>query len=429
MNAEPSTDLVNQLHCCQRQNHQRSVFQILMCGCLVCDQCVQSYSLSLGPQFPCPRCRQHTFVNDDNLLNLSPVYRTGTLLQRHGFPLYTATSPSMDLNKQWAYFSDMRALPEDISDGFRVLSLSAVDLEVAGRDICRNFVPHAVLRTDPGIFSLHVKPKGCRWEWQNILTGDWDKDCAFSDLTVSADGCIIATDVANCKVKKYSPYGQLFGFARLSNYPARIDNFSKVEVVISLQKCCKLIILRHVESMRVERVVTTSKCYTAIACLRDLDQLICSTMDWRPCLDIIDCKGNVLRTFTNENLSCGLHWPDYLTLTNMWNVLVSDMGNGQLISLDITSGDIKFVYKKNDHGNSGHSSLTGVTVDKFGRIYLADRLNREIIRLTADGQLEATILTEIDGILRPHGITICDSGHLIIAEYSVHSAIRLYTLY
>ncbi|GAB1602813.1 Hypothetical predicted protein [Argonauta hians] len=162
--------------------------------------------------------------------------------------------------------------------------------------------------------------------------------------------------------------------------------------------------------------IPTAKDYALIEASGN--SLICGNCGCPGFIDIINYRGHVIHSFSEFSLS-GLHvcFPSYLAIHPFGDLLLSEErkdGQQALICCNL-SGDIKFLFQGM---NRTLKSPSGVSVDRNGNIYVACRLQNQVICLTSTGRVHTVLKAKPNLILNPGSIFVNPEGSkLIITEY------------
>ncbi|XP_041376069.1 uncharacterized protein LOC121388684 [Gigantopelta aegis] len=222
-----------------------------------------------------------------------------------------------------------------------------------------------------------------------------------TDVTVVCDqtnACVKAFwfDAANKKEMR-----SVLGTAQnKENFPARLGKITEKNVVVSLYKTKKIIILDVGPQLTHNRTIDLG---TFCWCLCAVKVETSSRMETRLAvsssardLSVVDLEG-VAVTFMNVSFTgkTYLEEPHYLNTTPSGDVIVSDFGANSLICV---SRDMKvqWRYKLDCPG--------GVCCDEEGFTYFADYRNYRVGLLSPSGEFVKTVLSSSDDVKWPTGV-------------------------
>jgi sugar lactone lactonase YvrE len=117
--------------------------------------------------------------------------------------------------------------------------------------------------------------------------------------------------------------------------------------------------------------------------------------------------------------------PSYICIDTSSNVWISDTNNDRIQVFDKNGKFLKEItgYEIKSSGNSQgkgqnkkqysyFNKPTGISVDKEGNIYIADRNNDRIVKLDSEGKF----VFELKGFNKPHSLVLDDIGNIYVAD-------------
>lgn len=131
------------------------------------------------------------------------------------------------------------------------------------------------------------------------------------------------------------------------------------------------------------------------------------------CIYIFDKDGSIKTSVKPE---FQLIWPQYVTITNDDNILVTDYVNHKVFEYDLKGNQM---FELGSEGSLDEQFLgpQGLAVDKHGYIFVADSANNRVKVLDENGNFIKNILTEKDSLERPQSLEIDRSGYIVVCEY------------
>ncbi len=154
--------------------------------------------------------------------------------------------------------------------------------------------------------------------------------------------------------------------------------------------------------------------------------------------------GNGIPAFGGDGglaLAASLSYPNFLTLDNNGNLLISDNGNHRIRKLDLTTGIISTIIGNGSTGFTGDGGPAtaaglyypgGVSVSPSGDLFIADNLHNRIRKVNASGTISTVagngtasyggdgglaMLAMLNG---PVDVSLDPSGMLYISDYANH---------
>jgi len=247
---------------------------------------------------------------------------------------------------------------------------------------------------------------------------------------------ILVIDYANRKAKSFSLEGIFLSEYCFEKPPRRACITPDGEILVTLQGAYMIATLIKIGfELFFSHYIVTAKDYSLVEAYND-QILICAKCGYPGCIDTIDYRGQILKTFsqfTSDGLS--ILFPSYLSISPSGKVLMSELRNDgyqALISCD-TSGNIYYFYQ--GEGQHVVKCPSGVATDRNGMTYLACRFKHKIYCLYPDGKLKTVLLKEND-VMNPGSIFVTPSGSTIMVTefgsemvkiFELHSSTDIYT--
>jgi len=97
--------------------------------------------------------------------------------------------------------------------------------------------------------------------------------------------------------------------------------------------------------------------------------------------------------------------------TSSGSLFVAD--TDRVRKIDATGNVTTVAVVEADPQRKSSPHLTGIAIDKFGNIYVVDRMNRRLLLIDAKGAVAIVARTERE----PHGVAVNDSGDIFLNEY------------
>jgi hypothetical protein len=136
-------------------------------------------------------------------------------------------------------------------------------------------------------------------------------------------------------------------------------------------------------------------------------------------LQIIDMKGNVLKTISKFMFKAKLHtfdWPDYVAVSKDDNsIYVSDWHRNTVTRLT-WKGEVTAVYKD----NLG-TKMAGVAVASDGSVFACKRTSHSIVKLNPNLSINDIILEEKHGLKYPWSLCFCDEENKLYVDNNRNS--------
>ncbi|KAJ8297613.1 hypothetical protein KUTeg_024144 [Tegillarca granosa] len=88
-------------------------------------------------------------------------------------------------------------------------------------------------------------------------------------------------------------------------------------------------------------------------------------------------------------------------------------------------GQLRCKYPVSDKSTNNHGYCYGIACDKLGNVLISDMDNNRIHQLDKDGNFVQFVLTKLDGIFRPYGLSIDKKGQLWVCNDSGNE-VRVY---
>ncbi|XP_013408101.1 tripartite motif-containing protein 3-like [Lingula anatina] len=258
--------------------------------------------------------------------------------------------------------------------------------------------------------ALHVYPKPTWLQKPRQVHCFSMKDYPW-DITFAADGCMFV--VHGATVAMFSNTGRCNREINIEGGARRITALSNDRFVVTCgDDCCRLYStsgrvcqcfgqgdMWRPWGVTVDR--TEGKVYvcdggTKCICMYDMVSFILLNK-----IDIPMCR--------NVRLQCVYHHA-------ISAVLVSDCRAHCVYAVTL-QGDVIFEYGARGRSGSMEGQVSypsGVCVDKFGHIFIADCFNGNVAVLDSDGKFVRNILTRQDGIMEPMIIAINNKGELVV---------------
>ena len=154
------------------------------------------------------------------------------------------------------------------------------------------------------------------------------------------------------------------------------------------------------------------------------------------------CDNQTTSTFAGTGSSGSFNGPFGVTVDNFGNIYVSEWFNRQVRKISPTGVVSIFAGMMGVSGNvdgvgiaAKFRPLTGITTDNAGNVYVTDRFNHSIRKITPTGVVSTFAGTggfgNVDGIgtaasfWEPNGITIDPSGNLYVVEVFNHQVRKI----
>ncbi|XP_048253261.1 uncharacterized protein LOC125371672 [Haliotis rufescens] len=221
----------------------------------------------------------------------------------------------------------------------------------------------------------------------------------------------VVTDHGNKCVKSFYKRNKMSCQSKLGvqSAPRCIAKLNNNKMAVTLPDTKKIIIVEVKPELVLQSSISTRQTYEGLTSLTPTTLAAGSV--FRPCVDILDMAGNVLRTLDpvtdGERLVLA---PCFLSTTRQGNILVSCLGYAHRVLCLTPHGDVVFRY----HPTQQSPSARGITKTNTGHILVIDLLANCVIQLSASGTYVRKVLTSRDGITSPYGVCLSESQHLYV---------------
>ncbi|XP_071091298.1 uncharacterized protein [Haliotis cracherodii] len=196
---------------------------------------------------------------------------------------------------------------------------------------------------------------------------------------------------------------------QLPTRPRRLAKVGGAQAAVTLPASRQIAFINFDPEPKLLSTVKTKRKYYGLACLNS-SQLVAGGDDSRASVDVLDMKGNVLKSINTGVIKD----PSYIHVTRNNNLIVSVEEVKSLVSVT-SDGEVVFTYTPT--GDKALACPSGVTTTSTGDILLVDRETNRVIQLTESGQFVRDVLTQHDGLKYPRGICVDDDGLLYVTNY------------
>lgn len=237
------------------------------------------------------------------------------------------------------------------------------------------------------------------------------------------EGFVLGIDCRNRHVKKFTLTGKLVGLLRLVSEPGDIVLLPEGEALLTLPQKCEMISVDPDNSLEITNRLQTPRKYMRLAVGKNEQLVATNCIDNFWFIDVLSYSGRVL--YSIQRLCTGN--PTGITVSPMNDIIIADSMQRSVIAFN-WNGSNYFTYRP-DYNSESDENLEdprGVSCDSKGRIYVADKKNNRIIRLTYDGHAERILLDNTDGLYRPSSIFVSDDSRLLVTQED--GAVKLYKI-
>ncbi|XP_048253788.1 protein wech-like isoform X2 [Haliotis rufescens] len=192
--------------------------------------------------------------------------------------------------------------------------------------------------------------------------------------------------------------------------PSQVAKVGGARVAVTLPDTQQIAFINFDPEPTLLSTVKTKRQYNGLACLNS-SQLVAGGKDSRASVDVLDMKGNVLKSINTGVIKN----PSYIHVTRNNNLIFSNAAVKSLVSATC-DGEVVFTYTPT--GEKALKYPRGVTTTSTGDILLVDSYSHRVIQLTESGQFVRDVLTQHDGLECPRGICLDDDGLLYVTNYN-----------
>ncbi|BFY97976.1 hypothetical protein BsWGS_01016 [Bradybaena similaris] len=229
-----------------------------------------------------------------------------------------------------------------------------------------------------------------------------------SIIAVTPSNNIVVTQ-GNC-VRMYSSTRDTNTSVTLECEPWGLTQVSDTSVAVTLPIADKLCLIQCLQSIHSLDVLSYTNCkpYRSLAAL-DASTLVATDYYRKPCIDVIDLTGQVLKSINMNSIIPGIGiYNSYLCVTPDKMILCYSSPDNCLLCLP-PDGKIKFMYWQRD--------VWSMTCDSSGRIFLAT--SNSLLTLTSDGHPDKTfICSENTSSLTGSPVCVDRQGLLYMVHWS-----------
>ncbi|XP_048253794.1 protein wech-like [Haliotis rufescens] len=197
-------------------------------------------------------------------------------------------------------------------------------------------------------------------------------------------------------------------YLQLPTGPRRVAQVGGAQAAVTLPDTQQIAFINFNPEPSLLSTVKTKRKYYGLACLNS-SQLVAGGDDSRASVDVLDMKGNVLKSINTGVIKN----PSYIHVTRNNNLIFSDEEVKSLASVT-SDGEVVFTYTPT--GDKALVYARGVTTTITGDILFVDTGTNRVIQLTESGQFVRDVLTQLYGLERPRGICLDDDGLLYVTD-------------
>ncbi|XP_046358511.2 uncharacterized protein LOC124136590 isoform X1 [Haliotis rufescens] len=244
------------------------------------------------------------------------------------------------------------------------------------------------------------------------------------DFTVVTDNnkkVIVAIDRPNCRIKCfYTEDGEIrTSYLSVDKDTTGITNIDN-RVALTVPKSRLIRVISVIPDLHPHSIIPTQRRYYDIATLGFQKMAVSAPLDGRPCVDIIDYSGNILKSIATYDEGQTL-FNHPLTVQTIFpnKVLVYDKHNGSIVCVS-ERGQLLFRYI---HERKLENPC-GMTVTPAGDILVADSRQHRVIHINQEGKFMRNILTRPNGMVFPYRVCCDGTGVLYVATH--YKEVKLY---
>ncbi|KAK3083691.1 hypothetical protein FSP39_001528 [Pinctada imbricata] len=122
---------------------------------------------------------------------------------------------------------------------------------------------------------------------------------------------------------------------------------------------------------------------------------------------MFDFNGNLMMSFSDENINLKFNQPRYVTTNDKGMILVSDSGN-HCIHIFTKEGKLLTTFGGYGRENGDLRFPYGIVCDKEENIYVADHYNNRVSMFTSSGTFLRHVITPEMRLKRPQSLSMCN---------------------
>ncbi|XP_046580904.1 uncharacterized protein LOC124288428 isoform X2 [Haliotis rubra] len=242
----------------------------------------------------------------------------------------------------------------------------------------------------------------------------------FTVVTASNKKIIVAIDKPNCRIKGFRREdGEIqTSYLSMDKDTTGITNIDD-RVALTVPKSRLIRVIEVLPDLHPHSIIHTQRRYYDIATLGFQKMAVSAPLDGRPCVDIIDYSGNILKSIATDTEGQNL-FNHPLTVQTIFpnKILVYDKQNGAIVCVS-ERGQLLFRYIQEKR----LENPCGMTVTPAGDILVADSRQQLVVHLSEEGKFVRNILTRRD-IVFPYRLCCDDTGVLYAASH--YKEVRLF---
>ncbi|CAH1792043.1 unnamed protein product [Owenia fusiformis] len=223
-----------------------------------------------------------------------------------------------------------------------------------------------------------------------------------TSITVAPDGDVYVTDYGNCRIQRFTPDVQVMkGDSRIATLADTIQAYTPDGKLIS------------------QFVDKEMKVPYALA-INSRQHIIVSDFEEHK-LFVFSKEGRVLKTIGGKGAEPGkFYQPTFISVMEDDSIIVSDAGNKRIQILDSDGKFVRFLASKRGSHQALFKRPSGVAVDQFGHILVADCENNIIKVFHKEGGLKSCIESLGNPLDKPRGIAISEDGFVFVIDWGNH---------
>ncbi|XP_067671311.1 E3 ubiquitin-protein ligase TRIM56-like [Haliotis asinina] len=230
-------------------------------------------------------------------------------------------------------------------------------------------------------------------------------------IVVNGTETVVVTDWNEQSVKSFYTRKDNLCHSKISlrNSPFAVARFKETQVIVTIPRSRQMVTVQVTPDLQLLSTIHSSKGYYSVAVLNPAS-LVAGAIN---CVDILDMKGNALRTISGLGDELPFTYPYYISVSSKGNILVSDCWKG--VAKCLTSeGDVVWTYAPGLDKAIGDPC--GIVATRTGYVLLADRRLNKVVQLTEKGKFVRDVITTRDDIKSPLGLSVDGHDSLCVCD-------------